>query len=595
MPPDSIDSAQPPASTGALLEQKLVGDITGRFFVAQYQRGYRWGEQEVKALLDDIHLNGSKAYSLQPVVVKLRAGELGSTPDDEIEWELVDGQQRLTTLYLIFLYMQRAQLKNVPPPYAISFETRPGSADYLQTLNPAKSRDYIDFHHLFTAYQCIQAWFERFPAGAKRQFQADEFYGALFKYVRVIWYQAPAEMDAITLFTRLNVGRIPLTDAELVKALLLSRSRKGATSTDRAPEVAAYWDAIERDLRKPDLWAFVTTALPAEYPTHITLLLDALAGEPPGGKRPPYFTFDRLRERMGRSSWETLWQEIVDLHALILGWFENRDHYHKIGFLVNVGMDFAGLAKLALDKTRSEFETQLDQRITDRLNIRRSQIDELGFQNDRDACHRLLLLMNVETVRRIKDSTERYPFRAHGRAGRWSLEHIHAQQADTLNKQDQWKEWLRLHRDALAVLPVDDPAGRDALVHTINDSIESIDGRKFDDLAPRVTRYFGAKEPGQAAEWMHSISNLALLPMAENSALSNAVFEVKRQRILKMDRAGAYIPICTRHVFLKYYSGANAQQIHFWGPQDRESYLNAMISEKEGMITRYLQPDKMTP
>ena len=57
------------------------------------------------------------------------------------------------------------------------------------------------------------------------------------------------------VFTRLNVGRIPLTDAELVKALLLTRSRSEVVN---AREIAAQWDTIERDLRVPEFWAFVT-------------------------------------------------------------------------------------------------------------------------------------------------------------------------------------------------------------------------------------------------------------------------------------------------------------------------------------------------
>ncbi len=43
----------------------------------------------------------------------------------------------------------------------------------------------------------------------------------------MLWYEAPKDVDSTDLFTRLNVGRIPLTDAELVKALLLSRSQGG--------------------------------------------------------------------------------------------------------------------------------------------------------------------------------------------------------------------------------------------------------------------------------------------------------------------------------------------------------------------------------
>lgn len=44
------------------LEPKLVGTIAGDFFVPSYQRGYRWGIDEVRRLLEDVSANGSNSY-----------------------------------------------------------------------------------------------------------------------------------------------------------------------------------------------------------------------------------------------------------------------------------------------------------------------------------------------------------------------------------------------------------------------------------------------------------------------------------------------------------------------------------------------------
>lgn len=195
----------------AQLQPVLVGDIQEDFFVPTFQRGYRWGPQEVTRLLLGVHHSDGKPYYLQPVVVKERGDE----------WELIDGQQRLTTLFLIFQYMLRNGLKSQGAGFSLRYEVRPGSGDYLQTLDPEMSTKNIDYFHLFQAYEAIEAWF--CSHGNRRQLVADEIYMALFKNVYVIWYQAPPEVDATTLFTRLNVGRIPLTDAELVKAQLLGK------------------------------------------------------------------------------------------------------------------------------------------------------------------------------------------------------------------------------------------------------------------------------------------------------------------------------------------------------------------------------------
>lgn len=566
--------AKNPPDTGAVLEHRLVGKISGHFVVLGYQRGYRWTKHEVGRLLDDIWSNGDKPYSLQPVVVKRFTDG----------WELVDGQQRLTTLYLLFLYMQRAGLQAQGPLYTLRYETRPKSEAYLQNIDEEESGRNIDFFHLYGAYDCIRAWFA--AKGASRQDVANQLYNYLRDQVRIIWYQAPADLDSVTLFTRLNVGRIALTDAELVKAVLLSRSEGSLARADRAHELAAQWDAIERDLRRPDVWAFITTANADDFPTRITLLLDTIAGGHSDHARPPFHTFDTMRQRMEAETPEAIWEKVVDLHGLVMGWFDDRDvFYHKVGYLVATGVKFGDLVALAEDCAKQAFEGLLDDMIRSNLKLRVSELLGLSYEpkSGREKCSDLLLLMNVETVRCVKGSSERYPFRRHhgaraGEALSWSLEHIHAKQAEGLAKTDDQKEWLRLHREALVELHLENPERRDALVAKIDASIEHVSRPVFDELAREVADFFtlGEDAGSEALYSIHAITNLALLPGKENSVLSNAVFEVKRRRIIELDKKGAFIPVCTRQVFLKYYTEASAQQIDFWGPRDRESYLNAM-------------------
>lgn len=90
--------------------------------------------------------------------------------------ELIDGQQRLTTLYLIFQYLQRVHLPNAGPNYAITYETREDSKQYLQRLGKdvdrakleADADRNIDFFHMFQAYRRIESWFEEFENVAGR-------------------------------------------------------------------------------------------------------------------------------------------------------------------------------------------------------------------------------------------------------------------------------------------------------------------------------------------------------------------------------------------------------------------------------------------
>jgi hypothetical protein len=556
-----------------LLKILSVGDITGDFFVASYQRGYRWGEQEVRQLLDDIRDSDGATYYLQPVVVKSR--EDGS-------WELVDGQQRLTTLYLIFRYLKNTHLPSAAANYSITYETRQGSKAYLDTLNEADAGSNIDFFHMFRAYQCIEGWFAKFEH--RTTHEATRIYGYLFDHVKVLWYEAPQEDDPIDLFTRLNVGRIPLTDAELVKALLLSHGDAGPGHTDRALEISAHWDAIERDLREPEVWAFVS-AEAKEEATRISLLLDTLAGGPHGRERPQFHTFETLRHQIEDDP-RGFWRDVVDLHSLVLGWHEDRALYHKVGYLITVGRTFEELKELSNGKGRSSFEAALDVQIRNHLDLTANAVSDLTYTSRKTSD--VLLLMNVETIRQMRDSSQRYSFRAHA-AGVWSLEHIHAQNAETLNTLEQWRSWLEFHQRALASLPDVDEDHRAVLLDRIEKVlVAGVTQQSFSAMERELIAVFSPVGDPDEAE-AHSISNLALLDSRDNAALNNSVFEVKRRRIIRRDREGSYIPTCTRNVFLKYYTETGNQQLHFWSASDREAYLVAI----QRALEPYIQPEEV--
>lgn len=536
-----------------------VGDITGDFFVPSYQRGYRWTEHEVSQLLDDIRDSNGATYYLQPLVVKDR---------DDGSWELVDGQQRLTTLYLIFQYLQRAHLPSAVTSYSITYETREGSKAYLDQLSEDDAGTNIDFFHMFRAFRCIEEWFTKFEH--RTTHEATRMYGYLFEHVKVLWYEAPKEVDSRDLFTRLNVGRIQLTDAELVKALLLSHGQHTRGHTDRALEIAAHWDGIERDLRVPEVWAFVTGD--AEEATHISLLLDTLAEWPPGRERPDFHTFETLRHRIEDDP-KRFWRDVVDLHSLVLGWYDDRALFHKVGYLIAVGRTFDELVQLSKDKGRSAFEEALDDKIRSHLSLTTGELTDLTYTSRKASD--VLLLMNVETIRQMRDSSERYSFRAHA-AGGWSLEHIHAQNAEALNTVEQWTAWLRYHHAALLTFPgLDEDHRARVLGHIEAVLATEVTQQTFSAVEKEVTAIFSADDEADDGE-THSISNLALLGQRDNSALNNSVFEVKRREILDRDKAGSYIPACTRNVFLKYYTESGNQQLHFWSADDRQAYLAAI-------------------
>jgi hypothetical protein len=560
----------------AVLTPRKVGDLEGSFFVPDYQRGYRWGEDEVRRLLDDIQEAGTAEYYLQPVVVK---------PMESGAWELVDGQQRLTTLYLILRTM-KTFLPELELRYTLTYETRPGSEAYLDDPQAAASLENIDFFHMHRAFTVVRAWFSEQQNATSA---AIDLYKALTSTVYVIWYEAPQEpeFDSRAMFTRLNVGRIPLTDAELVKALLLSRIR-------RPHETAAQWDSMERDLRSPEVWAFATGSSDGGA-TRIELLLDTVADAITGVRpqhRAAFHTFETLRPFIAADP-QDLWDEVVDLHSLVLGWYDDRNLFHKIGYLVAAKQaSFFEIVAMARGATKSAFAATLDAEIRKSLDLSWHGVTALSYSSTKTG--RVLLLMNVETVRRNEHSSERYSFSAHA-ARMWSLEHIHAQNSQGLNTVEQWTSWLKEHRKALDVLDVP-LEHRAALKDRIDAALPTVTSDTFEVLHREIVELFTAGvEPEQSdgpetadRDEVDSISNLALLSRDDNSVLNNSVFEVKRRHVIALDENGSFIPVCTRNVFLKYYDkNAGSQQIHFWGPQDREAYLDAI----RVALTTYLLED----
>lgn len=542
----------------AQLTECLVGDIRGHFFIPDYQRGYRWGKAEVEHLLNDVKESSGSNYYLQPVVVKRM---------DENQWELVDGQQRLTTLYLILQFIAQQYLPTARAGYSLEYETRPGSAIYLQSLDPATANENIDYFHIYAAYQVIEGWFGAQPD----QLQAAiDFYTAASKHLRVIWYVAGENVHSKELFRRLNMGRIPLTDSELVKALLLARIRADFPGSGRAHEVAAQWDVIERSLRQPEVWTFISGQTQREA-THIRLLLDALADQTskrPSGSRPSFHTFETLRPGLEADA-EGVWNKIQDFHSRLIGWYDDRDTFHLIGYLIAIGDNFGAIIDLSEKLTRSDFHVALYDRIRTRLNLTGEEVRQLTYQSPK--CRDVLLLMNVQTTH----PSQRFSFDQYASTG-WSLEHIHAQNAEALTRAEQWHEWLRDHLEALTVLDKTNVTKGDDLIPRIESALSrtTLTESAFRTLESLIISVFDSDE---SPDETHSVANLALLSSSDNSALNNSVFAVKRKKILSLDKTGSYIPPCTRNIFLKYYTPQADQQLHLWSRIDRSNYLEALL------------------
>ena len=564
------------SENSVILEAKKVADISGQFLVPEYQRGYRWGKQQVATLLNDVWTAANAQfpadYCLQPIVLKKLFAN-GEPP----KYELVDGQQRLTTIYILFSYLKSHAVMWLVLNFTLDYQTRKGTAAFLDNVTEEGASTNIDFQHIYNAYKYIDEWFsEMFGGDANaRGAGQNKLYSYIVEHLKVIWYEASADEDSSKMFTRLNIGRIKLTNAELIKALFL-KGGAGEERYRRQLEISMQWDNMEKMLCSEDdeFWYFLTRDNPRRYPTRIEFLFDLMVGKEPG-EREEYFTFFKFDALIRECTGDRVWERVVNNFLRLKEWYDDNEFYHKIGYLISSGsVTMAEIFAAAQNKRKSEFKRSLEQMIKASIDIKAESIEdyfELSYESDKAAISRLLLLFNVMSILQ-EEVYQRFPFSKYN-TNEWSLEHIHAQQSQGLKTTEIQKIWLKMHLKSLKdVLP----AGKTDLVDEVATKSAdgyALSGTEFAELFEKVTSKLS---DDSGLEYLHSISNLALLSKTDNAALNNSTFDVKRNQIVAMDQHGEFIPYCTKMVFLKYYTPSGDNQIHFWGVKDRQAYVVAI-------------------
>ena len=574
------------------------------YLIPYYQRGYRWDEINVKALLEDIdnfiNLDEGK-YCLQPIVVVPRIDDEGKNI-----WEVVDGQQRLITMFIIFKCINKRK-------YKIIFEKRELSTFFLENLSEdTYSDDNPDFHFMSQAHSLIKEFFDnkmRHDVGYE-----DDFYARLTKKVEVIWYQIEElrrlenetdtkkiEDKKIDIFNRLNIGKIPLTDAELIRALLLSKIKIELSDREaimRQAEISNEWHEIEIALRNQEFWGFLNTKPIEEVSSAIELIFKLIAGED-SKNYSTYLWFEKqiksdnpLQEKKNA---EELWTKTKQIFYKFKFWFETNTLYHHLGFLlINDDKSMTKLKKIIENSETSKSKfiewavTEVKEEMSDIV------LEELSYERGTRNLEKTFLLFNVLSTDKLSSTqNNRFPFFQYkkiARKDKWSIEHIHAQQSKEMKEKEAMKKWLEDTYKAIEhiqnferiVTKKDDnneyyeeiekvEVSEDIklkMLEMINS--DNIIPENFNLLKSQLTTMFDS-------ESVHVLDNLALLSRKHNSSLNNAIFPVKRNRIIELQKEGKYVPLTTMNVFLKYYSKSDLQPF-YWSKADKENYFNEIKS-----------------
>ncbi|MDR1898023.1 MAG: DUF262 domain-containing HNH endonuclease family protein [Prevotellaceae bacterium] len=481
------------------------------FFIPSYQRGYRWTKQQVEDLLDDIleftkkEKTKNEFYCLQPLVVrKHKLERQGKIIEDG--WEVIDGQQRLTTIRIILecireKYLDRKSYKNdySKEVFHLEYETRPETEKLMKDITK-EGRDYIDDHFIKKAYDTILLWFEKKILEGKKPIS---IYQPILKalaltwddhiatenastgIVQVIWYEIQDEKDPIETFRRINMDKIPLTNSELIKALFLREQNFCKDSEDnksdllelRQLQIATDWDRIENSLQNDEFWWFLNKDKDDIPPARIEFIFElmkdiALKNDPSlteiiGNDKDATFRYFNHRLSSKKNDYvtvKTLWDEVKDYFYCFEDWFNNYEWYHYIGFLVYCGRKILDIYLACKDgihdkeakifvKTREDVTRVLQELVRRHFKNVKWTSDKngpyinLSYDKDKKTIWDLLFLYNIECiVAQCKNGRfiYKFPFKAFKENGKehWDVEHIDSYTQNGLKDKDPQGKWL---------------------------------------------------------------------------------------------------------------------------------------------------------
>ena len=583
-----------------------------KFFIPSYQRGFRWTKLQVKDLLNDvkefIDNNKTGFYSLQPLVVKKKwpdnalAEIQGKVSVEEIEdyinnceWEVIDGQQRLTTIFIILFFLNKDN-NNL---YDIEYQTRQYQnrqniteflkkikdsqrSEFKDFINDRNDIDNIDFYHIYTTFQTIREWFEKMEPDNWTKYKEQ-----LLHNVKFIWYESVGE-DPIKVFTRLNIGKIKLTSSELIKALLLNRSNFNEEALRhiqlRQQEIASEWDHIEYTLQNDEFWLFLHHT-GYQRPTRIDFIFDLICDD----ENEPLIGFpnkDKKDETIGTDEYRTFrffyeyfhqkdknknelinecWKQVKRLFQTFQEWFNDLTLYHYIGYLIcliNKEVNTIDYLKELVQKwngDKRQFIKLLKDKISEKIENCKNldqqyKIGDEAFDKgkfNKRECLPLLLLHNIQTVivqnKELEDKKEyglpvfyKFPFHLYKKE-KWDVEHIDSNTANELENEKEQKEWLKY------TLLDEDVANKVDLRDNIKAFINGENGRlDFVTLSEELQKF--VSDPA-SSDWGNSepekeknkIWNYVLLDAGTNRGYGNAIFPAKRRSIIGKDQGKKYI------------------------------------------------------
>ncbi|WP_417558590.1 DUF262 domain-containing protein [Mesoflavibacter zeaxanthinifaciens] len=596
-------------STNALRSVQELLDAS--FIVEKYQRGYKWDVTQVRQLLEDIEEyyenKSSTLYCLQPVIITT------ATPESEAQWEVIDGQQRLSTIYLILLNLGVT-------PYLLKYSTRKRSEEFLLNINSilvtpleisldddkAASNNLesgwskfieingiynnIDNYHFFKAYHYIKNWLN------DEKTDSDKFKSIFLEEVKIIWHYVDLEnLSAEEVFINFNKGKIPLDQADLIKAEFILHINDHYENKEirklKSQEFATEWNNIEKELQKDDFWFFISNIPSGKLSfNRIDLIFDLLQNKKKKD-RDRLFSYYKMKKEDFN---EDVWKDITRLFFSIKEWFDERTTYHLVGFILYARIrNLDELLTFFKDSiSKQEFQNKLRNEIKSYVITHSEYLDFENISYQHGECLSLLILHNI-ALEEQTDASFKFPFYKLKKQD-WNIEHIHAQNPKEFNSKQEVTDWIEdaksLHSHLKASQEKDEIRFPIQLLEQLEQLLQSNEPKlnklhyvAIENLNLKLKDYFKTDH----------ISNLCLLDGPTNKAIGNNSFMKKRKEVLDIAIAGqnskgqkVFVPIGTQRVFSKTYNLEESPvQFTFWGSEDRRLYMSKFTNSIKNFIS----------
>lgn len=559
------------------------------FIIPYLQRAYKWKEKQAKQMLEDFSefLKQEKTYyCMQPLAVV----KIGDN-----KYELLDGQQRLTTLLILWrILFEDDKEKNTSYPYKFEYERDSSGSDtysFITKFDDIKKGKYrnIDEYYMSKVYGVINQYFD--PPEEKKKNVFKKLLKGEGKHILFLWYEVNEE-EKHTTFAHLNSGKIELTCSELIKAVLLSDGNKESLDNNGLPDkslVAAQYAEMEEAFNDDRLWYMLQTDEPLYNGSRMDLLFNMVLNisRKTYEADPKAAFYEVYTEK--KVDLSKFWKDCRAYFVRIMDLYKNPYTYHYMGYLTYT----EGNNKID-DWVKAYKESGLKGCIEQLKSKVRESISGLGdfekitySDTSKATLRKIFILHNIQTILihyeaikkanlGLRFSYEQFPFELLY-SQRWDIEHIASQTDNTLTKQKDFKDWV-------ASVKADYPeifAQRPELNNEIDLFEKDYKIEKFKQIYNEIV---GSAEKNSPQN-KDGLGNLVLLDSHTNRSYHNSLY--KRKIILAASNIDnqnneyqvTYIPRCTLNVFLKTYNTGMDVNLVEWTQDDYNKYLGD-IKEK---------------